>query len=301
MILGKRPVARDVFYGMLPELRGRAFAVSGVEGAHVLQRIRDEIATLARGHQAGPGPNGEDGGAATWDTVKKEVVKNLEPYLGDGAERRATLLIRTHGFQAFNASNWRVAQEDADTTHLQYLATEDDKVRDSHLALNGIVLPKDDPFWDTHMPPWEWGCRCRVRPMNPDLVNMEREKDAQRNPEDRNVVSGTVLEQLRNGTLLREGRRFDVTPPADSGRDQGGPSKAYQWHPDDMRLNIGEIAQRYDPEVWTLFEHWARKTMVGEGTTLWNWLSSQPRKLGRIERQRIEAATLRKAADNQWD
>ncbi len=84
------------------------------------------------------------------------------------------------------------------------LATEDTHVRDSHLALNGITLPKNDPFWDKHMPPWEWGCRCRIRPMNTDLVDEERDKDKDRPPEDRNVVEGPALDQLRNGTLLRK-------------------------------------------------------------------------------------------------
>ena len=34
--------------------------------------------------------------------------------------------------------------------------------RQNHLALDGLCLPKDDPFWDTHFPPNGWGCRCYV-------------------------------------------------------------------------------------------------------------------------------------------
>lgn len=261
LIDSRRPVAMSVFKGMLPELRGRAFAVSGVEGAAVLQRIRDAIAGLAEG--------GKDG---TWDKVKASVADELEPYLGEeGAGIRATLLIRTHGFQAFQASNWRVAQEDDDTTHLQYLATEDDHVRDSHLALNGLVLPKNDPFWNKHYPPWEWGCRCRVRPMNPDLVDMERDKDAERAPEDRNVVEGPVRKALENGTLIREGRRYDVTAPSDKAND----GNAFQWHPDDLRLPLAELKQRYDPPVWDAFESWARSTIATGTQSVWSWLSGK--------------------------
>jgi hypothetical protein len=39
---------------------------------------------------------------------------------------------------------------------------DDGKERMEHKALNGKVLPWDDPFWDTHYPPWDWGCRCMV-------------------------------------------------------------------------------------------------------------------------------------------
>lgn len=259
LIAGKKVVAREVFYKLLPELRARAFTISGVECANVMQRVRDSIAALPRG--------GEEG---TWDKVKEKVVAELDPWLGDGAERRATLLLRAHGFQAFQASNWRVAQEDEDTTHLQYLATEDDRVRESHLALNGVTLPKGDPFWDKHYPPWDWGCRCRVRPMNPDLVDMEREEDLQRAPEERNVIEGPALEQLRNGTLMREGRRFDVTAPAEKGF---GKENTWQWHPDDLRLTAEELKGRYEPEVWNGFEEWAKQAKVSPRVTVWKWIN----------------------------
>jgi SPP1 gp7 family putative phage head morphogenesis protein len=251
MIRGKKPVIREVFKELLPELRSRAFTVSGVEAANVLQRTRDAVAGLAEG--------------TAWAEAKQQIVDELDPYLGDAAENRADLLLRTHGFQAFQASNWRVAQEDDDTTHLQYLATEDDRVRDTHLALNGIVLPKIDPFWLDHYPPWEWGCRCRVRPMNPDLVDLEKEADKDRNPEDRNVLVGPVRKQLENGTLLRNGQRFDVSPP--EGED------AFRWHPDNLRLPIEQLKQRYDPPVWAAFEKWARNYFLESGETVWKWLT----------------------------
>lgn len=38
-------------------------------------------------------------------------------------------------------------------------------VRDKHRAFDGIVLHKDDPFWDSHYPHvtmHDYGCRCYV-------------------------------------------------------------------------------------------------------------------------------------------
>jgi predicted SprT family Zn-dependent metalloprotease len=43
-----------------------------------------------------------------------------------------------------------------------YVTMDYGKERMEHKALNGKVLPWDDPFWDTHYPPWDWGCRCMV-------------------------------------------------------------------------------------------------------------------------------------------
>ena len=261
IIAGKPIVTKRVFDELLPELRGRAFTITGIEDADVLQHVRDSIAKLPRGTR--------------WDDAKAEIATEMEPYLGGvGAERRATLLLRTQAFTAFQASNWRVAQEDEDTTHLQYLATEDDRVRASHLALNGITLPKDDPFWDQHFPPWEWNCRCRTRTMNPDQVDMEREKDADRSPEDQNVITGPALTKLREGHLLRDGRAYDVS--ADPNPD------AFHWHPEDLRVPLGALHDRYDDDVWQGFKAQAKAAEIQPGVTVMDWLLGEelkPRKI----------------------
>ncbi|WP_257935811.1 phage Mu protein F-like protein [Campylobacter lari] len=49
--------------------------------------------------------------------------------------------------------------------YLKYCTKQDALVRDKHRAFDGIVLPKDDPFWDTHYPDvsmHDYGCRCYV-------------------------------------------------------------------------------------------------------------------------------------------
>ena len=269
LIQGRTPLVSSVFYGLLPELRARAFTVSGIESANVLQRVRDAIAALPQGIS----PDGE---SYTWDTQKKEIIEELEPYLGEeGAKTRAQTLLRTSGFQSFTTTVWNIAQADDDTTHLQYI--HGDQAKDptpSHLALDGIVLPKDDPFWQTHTGPWgHLGCVCYIRTMNEDLVQEERDKDQQKldagePPENVNVLKGPLRKQLEQGSLYRDGRRFDVSPPDDPG--------AFRWHPDDLRIPLGDLKLRYDPPVWTAFESWARKTLVSEHTTVWNWLSGKP-------------------------
>jgi len=46
--------------------------------------------------------------------------------------------------------------------NLKYKTIGDDRVRDEHAALNGIIKSIDDPFWDIHYPPNGWRCRCSV-------------------------------------------------------------------------------------------------------------------------------------------
>lgn len=256
IISGKPVVAADVFHQMLPELRARVFTVSGIESANVLQRVRDSIADVAIG-----GENGQ-----TWDQAKKDIAEQLDPWLGDGADTRAEMVLRMNAFQAFSASIYRAAQADEDTTHLQYLHGECAVPTPSHLALNGIILPKDDPFWDTHTGPWgHIGCVCYVRPMNPDLVEEAKAEDEGENPEDRNVITGAAAKQLRQGILMRDGRRHDVSP---DGPDNSG----FKWHPDDLRIPLKELEKKYDPETWTAFQQWASQQMLSKTQSVWDWL-----------------------------
>jgi SPP1 gp7 family putative phage head morphogenesis protein len=250
LMRGKPVMVRSAFDKLLPELRARAFTVTGIAGFDQLQRIRESVASIAEG--------------TTWDRAKKEIIHELDWDSLEASQRRAELLLRTHGFQAFQSAQWEVAQKDEDTTHLQYLSVEDERVRPSHAALNGIVLPKDDPFWTKHYPPWEWGCRCRVRPMNPDLVDEARADDASQPPEDRDIIEGPALAQLNQGTLLRGGQRFDVTPPS----DKPGGEKAFGWTPSDLRLPLDTILERYDPQTRQDFTAWAQQTDLGGGVSL---------------------------------
>ena len=258
---GKSVIARQVFDELLPELRARAFCVTGIIGFDQLQRIREDVAGIAEGE--------------TWDDAKKEIIADLHFEDPAEAERRAELLLRTHGFQSFQAAQWEVAQKDDDTTHLQYLSIEDERVRPEHAALNGLIIPKDDPFWAKHYPPWEWGCRCRVRPMNPDFVEDARADDARAEaaggpPENSNVIEGPALKQLNEGNLLRDGKKFDVTPPS----DLPGGEKAFGWNPADMNIPLNTILDRYDPPTREAFTTWAAQTDIGGVTMLESLLRS---------------------------
>lgn len=47
--------------------------------------------------------------------------------------------------------------------YLYYSAIMDEDTRDSHRALHGTILHKDDPFWDQNYPQNGYKCRCKAR------------------------------------------------------------------------------------------------------------------------------------------
>ena len=58
---------------------------------------------------------------------------------------------------------WKKFEEEKSEFDLIFDAVNDSRTRPSHRALDGIVRPVDDSFWDTHSPPLDWGCRCFLR------------------------------------------------------------------------------------------------------------------------------------------
>lgn len=54
-------------------------------------------------------------------------------------------------------ANWKRLDLDGDG---KYATAGDDRVRDAHKVLDGIIAPWKSDFWKTHYPPNDWGCRC---------------------------------------------------------------------------------------------------------------------------------------------
>jgi SPP1 gp7 family putative phage head morphogenesis protein len=263
-IKDKPAVSRDVFDHFLPDLKARAFTITGVESANVRQKIRDRIADLPAG--------------ANWDDVKKDIVADLSPWLVDegadpevrngqiaAANRRAELLIRTHGFQAYQATQHDVMTRQKEVFPFwMYQTVGDEAVRPEHQALDGLILPADSPFWDTHYPPWDWGCRCQVVSLLPEEVGEAEESG------NGFTLSDNQRNLLETGGMLDTGdtHPINVTSPADAGKEG-----AFQWNPGDLRIPIDQLKGGYDPAEWATFEAWAKAQQIAElGLTVWQWL-----------------------------
>ena len=80
-----------------------------------------------------------------------------------GSPRRLRTIFRVNLQTAYSAGHWQQIQETKDTApYLMYDAVDDNATREEHRAWDGTVLPADDPWWSSHMPPNGWNCRCGV-------------------------------------------------------------------------------------------------------------------------------------------
>jgi SPP1 gp7 family putative phage head morphogenesis protein len=280
-IKAKPAIAAKIFGELLPELRARAFTMAGIEHYDVLQRVRDLVAEV---------PSGAD-----WDKTKAEIVAEAAPYFvgkrsgydKDGnplymtkedaqryAATRAELLLRIHGFQAYAAASYRAMDAQRDVFPFwKYQSMGDAKVRDTHAALDGKVLPANSEFWKNHFPPWEWGCRCQVVPMMEDEVDDLRRAEAKRPLEERDVLDGPALAKVEQERKLVLGPNqiFDLRTQREKGKADG-----YEWTPSELRLPLDTLRARYDADVWAKFEKWAQATGIPEtGATVWEWLGGK--------------------------
>lgn len=74
-------------------------------------------------------------------------------------------LVRTNIQVAYSSARWQVMSEPAIDEILwgyEYFTAGDGDVRPNHAALDGTILPKDDPRWKQIWPPNGFNCRCQV-------------------------------------------------------------------------------------------------------------------------------------------
>ena len=268
--IGDKPVvSREVFNAMVPELRARAFLVTGIEDANAAGEIRDILAKLPQGQ--------------SWEKTKKELVGKLGPWLSsdddakEAANARAELLLRTHGFEAYQVAQHRVmrAQEDV-FPFWQYLTLDDEKVRPGHAALNLKVAPANAPFWHDHSPPWQWGCRCRKVALIEDEVEEMKAEDAKLPPEQRRVFSHAGLQMADQGRIYNKaGQQLDIKSDRQKGKMDG-----FIFDPDALTLPLTSLQGRYDMVTWGEFEQSMKAAKLDDGRTVWGWLNGEDVKAG---------------------
>ncbi len=96
----------------------------------------------------------------SWSDYRKEVARINDVFNSNWLRTEYDTAIGS----AQMAGKWVQFERDKDIyENLEYDTAGDSKVRPAHAVLDGVTLPKDDPFWNTYYPPNGWKCRCDVR------------------------------------------------------------------------------------------------------------------------------------------
>jgi hypothetical protein len=141
------PTSREVFDEMSVEARSRAFTVAHVSKMGALQDVLDALA-----------------GAAESGMTLSEFVDAFEP-LGL-SEAHLETIFRTNLQSAFGRGSYEKLTDPALGGALwgwRYGTVGDDRVRESHAALDGLTFEKN--AHPEIYPPWSWNCRCSAEPI----------------------------------------------------------------------------------------------------------------------------------------
>ncbi len=136
----------------------RAFMVAGAAKADLLADLAGAVdAAIAQGETL-----------AQFRKRFKQIVsdRGWHGWTGEGSKAgetwRTRVIYETNLLASYSAG--RLAQLKAGG-YRYWMYKHSDSVRHPrphHQALNGVVRPADDAFWQTHYPPNGWGCRCRA-------------------------------------------------------------------------------------------------------------------------------------------
>lgn len=145
------------------EQHSHAFVVAGAAHDDLVSDFYNAIAKAK-----------ESGGYAEFQKAFPEIVKK-HGWAHNGAPGwRSKIIYDTNVTQAFNAGREKQMQA---VKHLRpyamYRHTSIEHPRLEHKAWDGLILPLDDPWWDTHTPQNGWGCKCKKY----SLSRIEAERD----------------------------------------------------------------------------------------------------------------------------
>jgi len=161
----KRPEFHFDYDEILHEAHNKAFTVAKITRLDLLNDIHSSLVdAMQRGQN--------------FETWKKNIQPTLEtkgwwgktqainPLTGEVKEitvgsRRLRTIYETNMRTSYAKGRY-AAQMESDAEYLRYDAILDQHTRPTHNARNGIILPKNDPWWSKNYPPNGWKCRCKV-------------------------------------------------------------------------------------------------------------------------------------------
>lgn len=92
-----------------------------------------------------------------------------------GSTRRLKTIYDTNLRTAHAEGQWERIQASRDSfPYLMYSGNNSEHPRLEHSSWDGLVLPADDPWWESHMPVRAWGCKCRVIQMTRRQVERQQ-------------------------------------------------------------------------------------------------------------------------------
>lgn len=159
LMLAKNVITSEQFAKLSKDIRKYAFTVANVDSERLLNALRDNLTEAIESGAL----NVEDWLLNVGSVFETQGMTKLADY-------HLRTIFRTNIQTALNEGRRQIIQEASDDEFplMEFVAIEDNRVRHSHLALNGFRAPKNDAIWKQITPPLDYNCRCTLRPVHKD-------------------------------------------------------------------------------------------------------------------------------------
>ncbi len=187
----------------------------------------------------------ENGNIRSWADFEQKITALNKTYNLNYLEAEYEFAVHS----AQSADKWDSFSDDTERYYLQYRTAGDDKVRVSHSKLNGITLPKDDPFWDEYFAPNGWRCRCVVV----EVLTRKYQKSDSKEAIAKGEKATTQLNKDGKNKLamfrFNPGKNKKVFPPGNSYTKVAGAKKLIP-----ELKNTAKKMPKYTPKELSIYE-----------------------------------------------
>jgi len=142
-------VAKAMQYDVLSDLHKAV--IQAVEKGQSFETFKKNIKPILR----------QKGWWGQKEMIDPETKKPVDALLG--SDRRLKTIYKTNMRQSYMDAKYARIMESDLHPYMRYLIGNSAHHRPEHLQWEGLVLPKDDPWWSLHSPQREYNCNCDVR------------------------------------------------------------------------------------------------------------------------------------------
>ena len=162
------PMTREEFDRLSQELKFRAFTIARVFSLDIINKIKERYIKALQERETI-----SDVMQFLDETLEKIGISERNPYWLE-------VHARNNFLTAYNAGRWAQIAKAKTIKYLVYNAILDERTTKLCKSLDGVVRPKDDPFWDRFMPPNHHGCRSIATVVKNEFAYLKRVKSTSR-------------------------------------------------------------------------------------------------------------------------
>lgn len=170
------------------EAHNKVFTIAKLTDLSLLKDVQDSLVKAYK--------NGDN-----FQTWKENIVPKLKAkgWFGDNVEVKNP---KTGEIKNIKVSNSKLKRIFNNNMRMAYAQSEWENIlksnkeyvrwvsklhgnrRKEHLALHGMILPKDDPFWIYNRPPCAYGCKCRIQGVSQNELKLYGWELSKKTPKD---------------------------------------------------------------------------------------------------------------------